>query len=350
MPRSVLAAGVPDAACVDVDGWTVAATYDDPAREYDALRDGAAVVDLAFRARVRVTGGERIDFLQGMLTNDVRRLQEGDGVPSLLLTEQGRIVADCVVLALADAVLLDARAVAAARATEALARYIVADDVELAPDETTHAIGVLGPRAGAVLAALGVAAPPAAAYAHALYETEVGPVRAVRVPTPGPGGFVCLVPRAAAEAWWTVCTGAGAIPAGFAALDTLRIESGIPASGVDVGPETIALEAPFEAAISFGKGCYLGQEVVERVTARGHVNRKLVSLVIDGRDVPRIGDTLFAADKDVGRITSAAWSWRLDRPVALGYVRREHVAPGTTLAVHGEAGALTATVHAIPVG
>ncbi|MBI3767754.1 MAG: aminomethyl transferase family protein [Deltaproteobacteria bacterium] len=347
MAESTLSAGARHGASVVVDGWTVAAAYDDPAREYAALRDDAALVDLAFRTRVRVVGADRVDFLQGMLSNDVRRLATGEGCRALLLTEQGKVVADCVVLALADALVLDARTLAIARALAALARYIVADDVELVPEDTTHAIGVFGPGANDALARRGIT-PPAASYAHELHETEVGPLRVVRVPEPGAGGFVCLVPRDRAEAWWRSCVDARIPRAGFEAFETLRIESGVPADGVDIGPETIALEAPLEAAISFGKGCYLGQEVIERVSARGHVNRRLVGLLIAAAAMPRAGDVIAAGDKEIGRVTSVAWSWRLEKPVALGYVRREHVAPGTRLEVRAAAGVLAATVQTPP--
>jgi folate-binding protein YgfZ len=345
MAESALCAGARPGASVVVDGWTVAAAYDDPAREYAALRDDAALVDLAFRTRVRVVGADRVDFLQGMLSNDVRRLAAGEGCRALLLTEHGKVVADCVVLALADALVLDARTLAIARALAALSRYIVADDVELVPEDATHAIGVFGLRATDALARRGITPPPAAPYAHVLHETEVGPLRVVRVPEPGAGGFVCLVARDRAEAWWRSCVDAGIPRAGFDAFETLRIESGVPADGVDIGPETIALEAPLEAAISFDKGCYLGQEVIERVSARGHVNRRLVGLLITAAAMPRAGDVIAAGDKEIGRVTSVAWSWRLEKPVALGYVRREHVAPGTHLEVRAAAGVLAATVQ-----
>ena len=188
MPRSALSAG----ASVDVDGWSVAAFYDDPAREYAALCDGAALVDLAYRARVRVTGGDRVDFLQGMLSNDVKRLAPGGGCAALLLTEQGKIVADCIVLALADAILLDARASATVRAAEALARYVVADDVELEAEAGTHAVGVFGPGATEALATAGITAPPQAPFAHVTVEVDGATMRIVRVPDPAAGGYLCI--------------------------------------------------------------------------------------------------------------------------------------------------------------
>ncbi len=348
MPRSVFADRAREV--VDVDGWTVAAAYDDPAGEYAALRERAAVVDLAFRRRVRATGADRVEFLQGMLTADVRKLADGDGAAALLLTEQGRVVADLIVLATSEGIVLDARADATARAKEALERYIIADDVELVPDDETHALGVLGPEAGAVLGACGIPAPPVAPYAHASHETPAGPARVVRVPTPGPGGFFCLVSSTHVRTWFDACVAAAAVPAGFTALETVRIESVLPASDADVGLDTIALEAPLEFAIAYDKGCYLGQEVIERVTARGHVNRRLVPLIVDGVAPPARGATVVVDGKEVGRVTSAAWSWRLGKPVALAFVRREHLAPGTVVELQGAAGPMRATVSASPVG
>jgi folate-binding protein YgfZ len=346
MPRSAL--GADASASVDVDGWTIAADYGDPAREYTALRDHAALTDLAFRHRIRATGDDRVTFLQGMLSNDVARLAAGQGCPALLLTEQGKVVADPLVLAVDDALMLDARATAIDAMVTALSRYIVADDVELAPADDTHAVGVFGPGASQALARIDVTPLPEVDYAHTEATHAATSMRVVRVPRPGAGGFLCFVPRAVAHEWWTFALRAGVPSAGWTALESLRIESGVPAYGVDVSTDTIALEAPLDGAISFGKGCYLGQEVIERVTARGHVNRKLVGLTIDGANVPAAATAIAAGGKEIGRITSAAWSWRLGRPVALGYVRREHIAPGTRLELLTPDGA-AATVHALPI-
>jgi aminomethyltransferase len=155
------------------------------------------------------------------------------------------------------------------------------------------------------------------------------------------------VAAADALAWWERVTALGIRAAGFHAFDVLRIEDGVPWDGRDLGPDTIALEAPLADAISFSKGCYLGQEIIERVSARGHVNRHLVRLDVAGDVVPAAGDPIVAGEREVGRVTSARWSWRLARPIALGYVRREHVAAGARLAIRGAA-PVDAIVH--PLG
>jgi folate-binding protein YgfZ len=352
MPESRLAAAARarGAALAEIDGWTVPARFGDPAGEYRALREAAALVDLAFLGRLRVTGPDRADFLQGMLSNDVKALAPGGGCPALLLTEQGKIVADLVALATADAILLDGMACALEDARVALERYVVADDVELAATGAAeHVLGVLGPDAARALERLG-APLPAVDYAHETREVLGAAVQIVRVPAPGAGGVRCHVAAADAADWWRRCLDAARIPpAGLEAWDVLRIESGIPRYGRDLTRETLALEAPLEAAISFRKGCYLGQEVVERITARGHVNRKLVGVAIDGRAVPAPGDRLHAAGREVGWVTSAAWSWRLACPIALAYVRREHLAPGTVLELRGAAEGARATVRPLPL-
>jgi len=348
MPESALCAvaRARGAACEEVDGWRVPANFDDPRSEYDALRDAAAIVDLAFHAMLRVTGPDRVDFLQGMLSNDVTTLQVGEGCRALLLTEQGKIVADCVVLALADAILIEGFASAMQGAAAGLARYVVADDVEIETvGSRDHVLGLYGPQALSALARLGVPSPPATPYTHAAIEVAGTVARIVRVPAPGAGGYLCVVPSDAVPGWWQRCAESGIRAAGQRAFEVLRIESGVPWCGRELGADTLALEAPVRDAINFAKGCYLGQEVVERISARGHVNRKLVGLDAEPGPVPVAGDAIFTPERQVGQVTSACWSWRRARPVALGYVRREQVGAGTRLEIRGAAGTMHATVR-----
>jgi folate-binding protein YgfZ len=322
-------------------------SFGDAAAEYRALTESAGLVDMPERGRLDVTGGDRSDFLQGMLSNDVKKLVPGTGCPSLLLTEQGKVVADVIVLATADRLILDGIQDGLAAAQVALERFIVADDVELLPDGGGRTFALLGPAAADVVARLALAV-PADAYDHVMTGDGNTSVHVTRVPVPGAGGFLCRVPSTAAASWWQqVLDVGGTVPVGSEAFEVLRIESGQPRFGRDVGPETLALEAPYEPAINFRKGCYLGQEVMERVTARGHVNRKLVGLVLESETPPPLGARLHAGDRDIGWVTSAAWSWRLGRPIALGYVRREHLEPGTRLTVGAPSGT-GALVRALP--
>jgi folate-binding protein YgfZ len=341
------------ATLVGVEGSSTAGRVGDPAPQKTALRTSAGVVDWAWWSRLHVTGSDRIAFLQGMLSNDVTKLAVGKGCAALLLTEQGKVVADLCVLAADDEIVLTGNTAALAAARAALERFIVADDVEIAGDaDTAQVIAVLGPEAAQVVERVGLPI-PAAPYDHV--RASLGGVTAqlVRLPGPGAGGFACHVPMASAVTTWARFVDAGAgVPVGYEAFDVLRIESGVPWHGRDVTADTLALEAPYEAAISFRKGCYLGQEVMERVTARGHVNRKLVGLELAGDVVPPSAARVYAGERDVGWVTSAAWSWRLGRGVALAYVRREHLEPGTALVVGAESGpasGIAATVRAWPL-
>lgn len=324
---------------------TVVSHFGDAAGEYAAMRDAAAVVELPWIERLRVTGSDRVPFLQGMLSNDVAKLAPGSGCPALLLSEQGKAVGDLVVLAGEEVLALDGVG-AASVVRVALERFLVADDVELEPAESARVFAVLGPRAPNVLAGLGLPAPEAS-WAHAPAHIPDDAPHIVRAPAPGAGGFACRVPGAAGAQWWERAIAAGGRPAGLEAFEVLRIESGVPRHGRDVLADTLALEAPYENAISFRKGCYLGQEVMERVAARGHVNRKLVGVELAGDAVPRPGARLVAEGRDVGWVTSAARSWRLGRTIGLAYVRREYLEPGTALAL-GAADGPPAIVRSLP--
>src|SRR3989442_2977223 len=306
---------------------------DDPAAEYAALREGA-VVDLGFRTLVRATGADRATFLQGMLTNDVASLVPGTGCAALLLTIQGRVTADVRVAALEDALLLDVDVRVRAALVEALAKLIIADDVELGePGEPLALIGVEG-RGAARLLPDGARLGP---YAHAVVTLAGVAVRAQRASEARGPGFVLQVPAGRAAAVWDALAAAGARPCGMEALESRRVEVGVPRIGVDMDGATLALEVPVEEAISATKGCYLGQEVVARGTARGHVNRRLVGLRLEGPEPPP-GAPLVREGKEAGRLTSVARAFGAGGLAALGFVRRDCWESGTELRVrHGHA-------------
>ena len=307
---------------------------DDPAVEYAALREGAALVDLGFRALVRATGTDRVTFLHGMLTNDIASLAPGSGCPALLLTIQGRVTADLRVGALEDALLLDVDVRARAALLEVLAKFIIADDVELGEaGEPLALIGVEGPGAARLLPGAAGLAP----YAHAVVTLAGVPVRAQRASEVRGPGFVLHAPAARAAAVWDALLALGARPCGMEALESRRVEVGVPRIGVDMDGATLALEVPVEDAISATKGCYLGQEVVARGTARGHVNRRLVGLRLEGPEPPP-GAPLVREGKEAGRLTSVARAFGAGGLAALGFVRRDCWEPGTELRVrHGHA-------------
>lgn len=327
----------------DDHGIVAAQHFGDVAGEYAALRERAGVFDLGDRGLVAATGADRVTFLQGMFTNDVAALRAGDGCPALLLTIQGRVVADLRVEADPDALVLDVDRRVRGALLEALGGLIIADDVELVPDDGTTIVGVVGPG----LARLVPSASPLRPFAHTRADVQGVAVRVVRAAPIGGDGALLHVPVGDAARLWDALVRAGASPCGRAALEARRIELGVPRVGLDMGEKTLALEVPVEAAISFTKGCYLGQEVVARGTARGHVNRRLCGLVFVGPP-PAAGAPLLHDGREVGVVTSVAQSVALGCGVGLGFVRREQWDAGTELVVGGTP-ALAARVAGWPL-
>jgi folate-binding protein YgfZ len=259
----------------------------------------------------------------------VTGLEPGRNRPALLLTIQGRVTADVRVATADDALLLDVDVRVRDAMTAALEKLIIADDVELVASSEAL-VGLEGPGAVGLVAEM----PPGASV--------------FRGGELGTDGFVVHVAPAQAPALWDALVAAGGRPCGMDALEGRRVELGMPRIGLDMHEGMLALEVPVDWAVSQTKGCYLGQEVVARGTARGHVNRKLVGMLLEGALPPR-GAALVRDGKAVGSLTSVAQAYGAGRPAALGLVRREWWEPGTELAVrHGQAVTI-ARVTAFPL-
>ena len=314
------------------------------------MRNGAAIVERP-DARLLVRGADRRGYLQGLLTNDIAALTPGTGCYAALLTAQGRMIADMRVLELGDAILLDVPRVLGPSIRDHLEQFVFSEDVQV--EDVTRAraeVGLYGPRAREVLAAAGLETAATAAL-HTVTRARLAGHDAliVRADTIGVSGFDVIVDEADAAAVRAVLAAAGAVEAHDDDVEAVRIESGRPRFGADMDTDTIPLEAGIEdRAISRSKGCYVGQEVIVRVQDRGHgrVARRLVGLTFDASaGVPERNATIHAGDRELGRVTSAAWSPTLARPVALGYVHRDFVEPGTAVQVNGAGG----TVSALPL-
>lgn len=327
--------------------------FTDSLQEYHAVREQAGLIDYSFRIQLRMTGEDRVSFLQGIVSNDIKALRPGEGCAATLLTEQGRLVADLRVYALDSALLLDVDTRIKEKAMEALSRFIIADDVEVEDISAQQVtLALQGPLASQVLTAVGVSLSLPKALQHGEGMLGDSSVHIVHADDTGTDGYELLVPQASAEHVWQtllqVGEPVGVRPVGLTALNLLRVEAGIPWYGVDMDESRIVLEVGLEHAISFKKGCYLGQEVVERATARGHVNRKLSGLLVQGETIPVSGDKLFHDSQEVGWVTSAVASPRCGRPIALAYVRREYLAPGTQLRIDRQGTPVIAEVTALP--
>jgi tRNA-modifying protein YgfZ len=320
--------------------------------QIDALRHGAGASLLDDRVVIAARGTDRATFLQGMLTNEVAKLTPGQGTHALLLTEQGKIVAEIRLHVLVGEIWLEVARAASEAVRAALERFIVADDVELV-DLPVCGVALRGPSSEAVLAApLG---PDGAERVFALAEGGTAEVsidgiaaRCARRCDLGTQGFAFWVPDAAsARGLLERLCAAGARAVGPVAVETFRIAGGVPLEGVDFGAQTIAPEVPFLApAISFRKGCYLGQEVVERVAARGHVNWVVVGLTAEVGEVPAIGAPVFGDGREVGRVTSATRLPPGGGVAMLARVRRAAVGPDAALEVECAAGRVAARVAA----
>jgi folate-binding protein YgfZ len=284
---------------------------------YQALREGAAWLDLSARGRLRVTGEDRARWLHAMASNHVEQLQPGQGCYAFLLNAQGRILGDLNLLCFEESFLLDTEPETRLSSLEHLDRHIIADDVTLADvtGETTE-LGVEGPESAGVLKALG-APVPEADYSHAPWGTRV----VARLSATGVPGFALFAPRDERTGLVWQLESAGALAAGPEAVRTVRIELGHPRYGEDLTDKHLPQETQLLHALHFNKGCYLGQEIVERIRSRGGVHRFLVRLAIDTREPPPPGARIAATGKDVGEITSAVYSPAAGRVVALGYVR-----------------------------
>ena len=294
---------------------------------YQALREGAAWLDLSGRGRIRVTGEDRVRLLHAMCTNHIQQLQDGEGCEAFFLNAQGRVLADALVLARHDSLLIDTEPETRHSLYAHLDKYIIADDVTLEDlTEETAEIGVQGPAAAEVMAKLGAPVPPAA-YSH----REWGERLVVRFGATGQPGFSIVVPAARRQALVGEVEAAGAAGAAAEEARVVRIELGRPRYGEDITDRFVSHETQMLHAVHFNKGCYLGQEIVERIRSRGGVHRFLTRLDIEGDTPPQAGAAITAEGKAVGEITSAAWSPARGSVVALGYVRISEIPQGAPL-------------------
>ena len=298
---------------------------------YAALRQHAAWIDVSDRARIRVTGEDRARLLHAMTTNDVQSLQPGQGCYAYFLNAQGRILADVNVLCFADHILLDSEPELRSKIYEHLDRYIIADDAALEDvTEKTAAISIEGPDAGRTLRALGAPAPEPRS-AHAAWDSRT----VVALTAAGGSGYFVILPAGKKPALVAELRAAEIPEAMPADVRQARIENGHPRYSDEITERYLAQETALAHALNFSKGCYLGQEIVERVRSRGQVHRVLRRLELDMRACPAAGTKLKSGDADAAEIASAVFSEPLNKCVALAYVRTQFAEPGNHLMLEG---------------
>ena len=353
---------------MDYHGWEIPASFSSIEAEYWALKQGVGLADLSHRGRLLVRGEDAPRFLHGMVSNEVKGLEAGQGSYNFLLDPHGHILADARIFRLAtESFLLDCEPQLLEVIRQALDHHIIADAVELEDASAQLAcLALKGPRAREVLREVVGFDPPQLDPLDHVYLDNVS-ARLIHTSACGGEGYWILTPPEGAGALWQKAVspsracpersrrdregavleaglGCGLRPVGFDALEIRRIEAGVPRYGQDMDTKTLPQETGQMQAISFTKGCYIGQETVERIRSRGHVNRQLVGLLFEGKRNIARDMMVLAAGHPVGFITSATFSFGLCRTIALAYLRRESAQPGASVMVESD----VAEVAALP--
>ena len=301
-----------------------------------------------------MTGRDRVAFLQGMLTNDLKVLNPGQGCPAAFLDAHGKVQALLTVLSLEDRLLLMLNGGSAEKTLQVLDKFLISEKAFFRDVSAETALFLLaGPATAAVVERLTGEPPLPGAWAHAERRVAEIPVRVITGGgETGEAEAWLHAPLSAGERLWGEALEAGKPlrlrPIGVTALDVLRVEAGTLWYGHDVDETVLLPEIPAGRYVSYTKGCYIGQEVVARIKYRGHVNRSLTGLTFDGDRVANSGAAIEAEGRQVGHVTSAVSSYALNRPIALAFVRREHLEPGTRVTVRDDDLSLTARVTALP--
>jgi folate-binding protein YgfZ len=318
--------------------------------EYALVRGRVGLLDRADFGVLELTGRDRATFLHALVSNEIKALGAGQGCAATLLDVHGKVQVILFVWVAEDRIFVVAPPAMAAKTAEALDHYLFSEKVAIEDVSREHALLVLaGPAARATAERLTGAAPPEKPWSHIAAKLGDTPVRLVSGggETGEPEVWI-MSPIGEASKVRAALEGAGARPIGREAYESLRIEAGTPLFGHDVDESVLLPEIPFENLLSHTKGCYPGQEVVVRIRDRGHVNRMLRGLVLEGDRVPPQGADVAVDDATIGKVTSAAWSYGLSRPIALAFVRRQHVEPGTRVSVRFAGATVTATIRALP--
>jgi folate-binding protein YgfZ len=333
----------------------------DCAAGYAAVReDGAGLIDLSSWGRITVGGLEAVQFLNGLITNDMKTLLEDTWMPAVFPNVQGRLVASVRIMRLKDidtekvtcpSFLIDTEAASHKSVLKILQRFTLAGDFRV-DDVTveTAQFSVQGKRADDVVQSVFVDAVSNLGERGALKTswggTEVTVVRAAHTSSTG---FDFIVRRAEASRLQQALVGAGATPVGASVYEVLRIEAAVPRYGLDMDETNVVTETNLDDAVSYTKGCYIGQEIIARIKYHGHVAKKLTGLSFTDKVAVASGDIVKSSDgKDIGRITSAAYSPQLKKTIALAYVKYDYLAAGTPVKVIHDGCEVAAHVTEIP--
>jgi aminomethyltransferase len=332
------------------DGWRVPANYGDTDSEYASVRDeSSGLIDLTSRGRIRVTGSEALMFLNGLVTNDMKTLGEDQSMPAAFPNVQGRLLAAVRIARTSDGFLIDTESATHDRVLKTIERFTLAGDFKVADlTESTTMLTVQGKSAKEIVEKI-VSHVPADRNGTLEIEWREQPLTLWRGTHTAEDGFDLIVPTENATALWDMLVEAGAHPTGYDVFEKLRIEAGIPRFGRDMDETNVVTETNLDDAISYTKGCYLGQEIIVRIKHRGHVAKKLTGLVLEKETVIDSGATVQSeAGAEIGRVTSTTFSPSLGRTVALAYLKYEFLSANITVKVNSSEGQVSATVTELP--
>jgi folate-binding protein YgfZ len=360
------------AAMVDQDGSLVPDSYGDLLFEYAAVREGGAgIIDLSSRGRILVSGTEAVQFLNGLITNDMKTLAEHVWMPAAFPNVQGRMIASVRVIRLKDdqteknvcpTFLIDTEAAAHERVLKTIERFTLAGDFHV--NDVTAKTAMLSlqgrnaPKVAREVLGEGVAEiplnqviqagwPAASENADEAGDLSRG-VTLIRASHTAEDGFDCVLNADQADKLWEALQTAGARPVGYQALEMLRIEAGLPRHGVDMDETNVVTEV-LDDAVSYTKGCYVGQEIIARIKYRGHVAKKLSGVMFEQAAKVEAGAAIKSKEgKEIGHVTSVTYSPHLGRTIALAYLKYDYIAPGNRVEVAGAEGTYEAQVIALP--
>jgi len=332
------------------DGWRVPANYGDTDSEYVSVRDeSSGLIDLTSRGRIRVTGSEALMFLNGLVTNDMKTLGENQWMPAAFPNVQGRLLAAVRIARTSDGFLIDTESATHDRVLKTIERFTFAGDFKVADlTESTTMLTVQGKSAKDIVEKI-VSQVPADRNGTLEIEWREQALTLWRGTHTAEDGFDLIVPTENATALWDMLVEAGAHPTGYDVFEKLRIEAGIPRFGRDMDESNVVTETNLDDAVSYTKGCYLGQEIIVRIKHRGHVAKKLTGLVFEKETAIDSGAAVQSeAGAEIGRVTSPTFSPSLGRTVALAYLKYEFLSAGTRVNANSSGVQVSATVTELP--
>ena len=331
------------------DGKAIARSYGNPSAEHWAVRKKAGLIDQSHHGKLRLQGKDRTEFLHGMVTNDIKKLTPGNGLYAVFTTDKAKMLADARIYCLPDALWIDLEPEVTEKIYKHLDKYTLASDVSIENlTETQGLLSVYGPSSSEILAQIVPSASlPLKEHSTVSLLLDGAPILVARNEITGELGYDLYLPTDKLASTWNrlmqVGSPHGLQPVGLDALDSLRIEAGIARYGIDMDESNFPMEAGLEKkAISYTKGCYIGQETIARADAQGQMNKRLMGLELSGESIPKKGQPILAqpaspetAEKAVGTVTSGVKSPTLGKVIAMGYLHRDFIKPGTQVLIDG---------------